>query len=202
MSVGFDFRSTYILEDDCVLLQPIGQEHCKSLLHFSLNEPSTWQYGLVTAEGEDNLKNYINDAVTARNQEKEYAFVVFDKRTNEFAGSSRFYDINVPFKTLQLGYTWYGEKFRRTGLNFHCKYLLLQFAFEQLGFIRVEFRADANNKRSIAAMKKIGCIEEGTLRNHMPTRNGDIRRDSMVLSILKDEWNATIKQNLGKLCGY
>jgi RimJ/RimL family protein N-acetyltransferase len=50
----------------------------------------------------------------------------------KYAGSTRFYDINLEFKTLLLGFTWYGKQFRGTGLNKHCKYLLLQFAFELL----------------------------------------------------------------------
>ncbi len=110
----------------------------------------------------------------------------------------RFYDINVPFKTLQLGYTWYGKKFQGTGLNKHCKYLLLSFAFETLGMERVEFRADNNNERSIAAMKSIGCKVEGVLRSNMPTREDGIRRDSIVLSILKDEWVDEVRRKLHK----
>ena len=63
---------------------------------------------------------------------------------------------------------------------------------------RVEFRADANNQRSIAAMKRIGCTVEGILRNHMPTHTPEIRRDSIILSILKDEWFDKVKMNLEK----
>jgi RimJ/RimL family protein N-acetyltransferase len=72
-------------------------------------------------------------------------------------------------------------------MNEHCKFLLLQFAFETIGFERVEFRADNRNKRSIAAMQKIGCTVEGILRNHLPTGDGS-RRDSIVLSMLMGEW--------------
>jgi RimJ/RimL family protein N-acetyltransferase len=191
----FDFNRNYILEDACVLLRPLIIDDCSNLLSFSLHEPSTWQYGLVTAAGEENLKKYIADAVAARESKNEYAFIVYDKRKQAYAGSTRFYDINLPFNTLQLGYTWYGETFRGTGLNKHCKFLLLQFAFEQMNFLRVEFRADANNARSIAAMKSIGCIEEGILRNHMPTQTGG-RRSSMVLSILQNEWKEKVKEKL------
>ena len=102
----------------------------------------------------------------------------------------------MAFKTVQLGYTWYGKDFRGTGLNKHCKYLLLQFAFETLGLERVEFRADNNNKRSIAAMQSIGCKIEGVMRNHMPTLGSDLRRDSIVLSILRNEWFDEVKENL------
>ncbi len=191
----FDFSQTYILEDERVQLRPLLESDFEHLLHFSINEPTIWQYSLVGADGPDNLKKYIQGALNARAAEKEYAFIVFDKSTQQYAGCTRFYDIHLPFKTTQLGYTWYGSKFQGTGLNKHCKLLLLQFAFEEMQLARVEFRADNNNARSIAAMRSIGCTVEGVLRSHMPSQ-GEHRRDSIVLSILQDEWFDTVKNNL------
>ncbi|MES2005242.1 MAG: GNAT family N-acetyltransferase [Bacteroidota bacterium] len=195
MSEEFDPLKEYILEDGCVLLRPLRVEDCGNLLVYSLNEPELWKYSLVKVAGEENLKTYIAAAVSARATGKEYPFIVFDKRSQEFAGSTRFYDIQVSQKTLQLGYTWYGKKFHGSGLNKHCKYLLLQFAFEQLGMERVEFRADNTNERSKAAMKSIGCVAEGVLRSSTIKADGT-RRDSIVLSILKTEWENGVKERL------
>lgn len=192
----FQFPQNIVLEDEMVLLRPLQITDVENLLDISLNEPETWEYSLVRANGKENLENYIQLAIKARESEKEFPFIVLDKKTGKYAGSTRFYDINLPFKTLQLGYTWYGKDFRGTGLNKHCKYLLLQFAFETLGMERVEFRADNNNQRSIAAMKSIGCKVEGVMRSHMPTADSDVRRDSIVLSILKNELFAEVKENL------
>jgi RimJ/RimL family protein N-acetyltransferase len=192
----FDPQHEYVLEDDCVLLRPLGVEDCMNLLEFSLNEPDTWRFSLLQPNSKEKLESYIGTAVEARKAGKEYPFIVFDKRTQEYAGSTRFYDIQPSYQMLQLGYTWYGKRFQGTRLNKHCKYLLLQFAFEQLGMERVEFRADNNNERSIAAMKSIGCIAEGVLRSHMPKHNSTDRRDSIVLSILKPEWLNGVKQKL------
>ena len=191
----FEFTKNVVLEDDCVLLRSLQSDDCKNLLSFSLNEPELWKYSLVKVAGEENLKQYINAALEGRKMEKEYPFIVFDKRSQEFAGSTRFYDIQLSQKTLQLGYTWYGSKFHGTGLNKHCKYLLLQFAFEQMGMERVEFRADHSNERSIAAMKSIGCVEEGILRSNTIKADGS-RRNSIVLSILKEEWESGVKERL------
>ncbi len=191
----FNCADDYILEDDVVLLRSLQLDDFKNLLPFSINEPDTWHYSLVTAAGEEGLKNYMQIALEARAEGKEYAFIVFDKRSKEYAGSTRFYDINLAYETLQLGYTWYGKKFQGTGLNKHCKYLLLSFAFENIGMLRVEFRADNTNERSIAAMKSIGCKVDGVLRGNMPKRGGG-RRDSIVLSILKDEWFGGVKDML------
>jgi RimJ/RimL family protein N-acetyltransferase len=200
MNTNFNFSDNIILEDDLVLLRPLQESDVDNLLEISINEPETWKYSLVGADGKENLINYIQIALKARDEKKEFPFIVFDKKSQKYAGSTRFYDIQLDYKTLQLGYTWYGSAFRGTGLNKHCKFLLLQFAFETLGMERVEFRADNNNERSVAAMKSIGCKVEGVLRSHMPTANSEVRRDSIVLSILKDEWFAEVKENLkGKL---
>ena len=57
---------------------------------------------------------------------KEYPFIVFDKKAGKYAGSTRFYDIQQGYSTTQLGFTWYGSAYQGTGLNRHCKWLLLQ----------------------------------------------------------------------------
>ena len=194
----FSTDEDYILEDDRVLLRPLKVEDFIHLLPFALNEPNLWKYSLISAAGDKGLGNYLNIALEGKASGKEYPFIVFDKKTNEYAGSTRFYDINLPFQTLQLGYTWYGKKFHGTGLHKHCKFLLLSFAFEKAGMERVEFRADNNNARSIAAMKSIGCKVDGILRSNMPTQNEKIRRDSIVLSILKDEWLGGVKEKLSQ----
>jgi RimJ/RimL family protein N-acetyltransferase len=194
-NIFFDTQKEIILEDDCVLLRPLLTSDCENLLHFSIQEPDLWKYSLVRVDGEENFRNYVKSATEARLTGMEYPFIVFDKRLQEYAGSTRFYDIQQVQHTVQLGYTWYGKKFQGTGLNKHCKFLLLQFAFEQLKAERVEFRADNNNARSIAAMKSIGCIEEGVLRSNTLKPDGT-RRNSIVLSILKEEWNQNVKQDL------
>jgi RimJ/RimL family protein N-acetyltransferase len=198
MTEKFECSNNYVLEDDRVMLRPLQLEDMIHLLPFALYEPELWKYSLVSAAGEEGLRNYLEITVKARAEGKEYPFIVFDKRTNEYAGSTRFYDIQTELQTLQLGYTWYGKKFQGTGLNKHCKYLLLSFAFERIGMERFELRADNNNERSIAAMKSIGCKVDGILRSNMPTREAGRRRDSIVLSILKNEWFGEVKEKLGK----
>ena len=187
-----------VLENERVLLRPLNMDDHAHLLPFALNEPQIWRFSLINAAGVEGLRNYMKLAVDARNEGKEYPFIVYDKYQEKYAGSTRFYDINLPFQTLQLGYTWYGKDFQGTGLNRHCKYLLLNYAFETLQMERVEFRADALNSRSVAAMKRIGCTVDGILRSNMPNRDGG-RRDSIVLSILKEEWNSRVKEHLKEL---
>jgi len=196
-----NFKENYTLENEMVKLRPLELNDFENLLHFSINEPELWTYSLIQANSENNLKKYIELAINGRENSKEYAFIVFDKRAEKFVGSTRFYDIQIENLTLQLGYTWYGKDFQGTGLNKNCKYLLLEFAFEILKMERVEFRADYENKRSISAMKSIGCKEEGILRSNGFKADGT-RRDSIVLSILKEEWNNKIKNELKKYASH
>lgn len=190
--------SNLVLENEAVQLRPLQETDVKHLLPFSINEPELWNYSLVRANGKENLENYIQIALRARANGTEFPFIVFDKRTGKYAGSTRFYDINYGFKTIQLGYTWYGKDFQGTGLNKNCKFFLLEYAFEVLGMERVEFRADTNNERSKAAMLSIGCKVDGVLRSNMPTFEGELRRDSIVLSILRKEWFDGVREYLRK----
>jgi N-acetyltransferase len=191
----FTFEKPYILENETVLLRPLEVSDFEHLLPFSLTEPEIWKYSLQQAGGAENLRAYIDYALQGRINQNAYPFIVFDKRAKRYAGSTRFYDVQLAFQATQLGFTWYGKEFQGSGINAHCKYLLLEFAFETMGLERVEFRANNNNGRSIAAMKSIGCVVEGVLRQNLPDRNGG-RLDSIVLSILKNEWESTVKRNL------
>jgi RimJ/RimL family protein N-acetyltransferase len=191
-----DFKKNYILDNGFVQLRPLLADDFEHLLPYSLKEPELWKYSLIPAGGEDNLRNYLSIAIKGRVDETAYPFIVYDKRFNTYAGSTRFYDFNQNHQTVSLGYTWYGRDFHGTGLNKNCKFLMLQFAFEHMKVQRVEFRADNNNKRSIAAMKSIGCTEEGVLRSNYATVDG--RRDSIVLSILRYEWFSRVKRELMK----
>ena len=181
-----DFNLDIILEDVRVKLKPLTLNDIEQLLPFSLNEPDIWTYSLQQPNSKAALKNYIETALAEKSIQKAFPFGVIDKRDNKVAGSTRFYDYNAYHKSYSIGYTWYGKNYRGTGLNTHCKYVMLKFAFETMQLERVEFRADYNNARSIAAMKNIGATVDGVLRSNCTAPNG--RRDSIVLSILRDEW--------------
>ena len=192
-----EFPSALVLEDERVRLSELDISHLDALSWFAENEPETWQFSIHPLRGKEDMKEYIEATLEQRSAGKEYPFVVFDKQAGAYAGSTRFYDIQPRNQTTQLGYTWYGKAFRRTGLNRHCKWLMLSYAFEQWGMERVEFRADDRNARSIQAMKDIGCTVEGVLRNSSPAAMGG-RRNAIVLSILKEEWLNEVKENLKK----
>lgn len=184
-----------ILENDKVKLMPLANGMIEQLYGFSENEPEIWEFSLQSAAGKENMDDYFQAAFTAKELGTSVTFIVYDKRTKAFAGSTRFYDYKMAHQSVLLGYTWYGKAFRGTGLNAHCKYLLLEYAFEKLGLQRVEFRADNNNERSKKAMLKIGVTAEGILRSDCSTPDRK-RRDSAVFSILASEWQTTVKQKI------
>lgn len=190
----FDSNKEYVLENDRIKLIPLKQEHLNDLLPFALNEPGLWEYSLTPGDGIENMTKYVAKAVADRESGTSYPFVVFDKKFNTIIGSTRFYDIQPHHKTTQLGFTWYGSKYHGTGANKSCKYLLLDFAFEIMQVKRVEFRADAKNAQSIAAMKSLGCVPEGILRSNCASETG--RRDSIILSILQSEWTFSVREHL------
>lgn len=193
--MNFNFKEDYILENDVVRLQPLQAIDFEELVKFSINESELWSFNANGPDNPENLKKYIDKALSQKEKQLEYPFVVFDKVKNQMAGSTRFYNINLDAKHLEIGFTWYGKEFQGTSLNKNCKFLLLEFAFEKMQLERVGFRANNLNQRSIAAMKSIGCIEEGILRNFSTDAKGE-RIDAIVLSILKNEWFASVKENL------
>lgn len=192
-----NFSDNVILQDERVLLRPLILADDEHLIPFAQMEPDIWKYAVIPPSSPGIMREYIRAAVEGRNAGKEYPFIVFDKQAQKYAGSTRFYDIQLANSTLQLGYTWYGKSFQGTGLNKHCKFLLLQYAFERMDIARVEFRAAHTNERSIAAMKSIGCTVEGILRSCAANPDGT-RRSTIILSILKDEWFGGVKENLQK----
>ena len=193
--MNFNFKEDYIIENDVVRLQPLQVTDYEKLVEFSINEPNLWSFNANGPDNPENLKKYIDKALSQKDKQLEYPFVVFDKTKNKIAGSTRFYNINLDAKHLEIGFTWYGKEFQGTSLNKNCKFLLLEFAFEKMQLERVGFRANNLNIRSINAMKSIGCIQEGIMRNFSTDAKGE-RIDAIVLSIIKNEWFSTIKENL------
>ncbi|NHQ79306.1 GNAT family N-acetyltransferase [Elizabethkingia miricola] len=178
-----------------VTLRPLELSDYNTLLTYSENEPEIWEYNSGGANGKENLEKYVKNAINQRENEKEYPFIVFDKTSQKYVGSTRFYAIFSDNKTIEIGYTWYGKQYQGTGVNKNCKLLLLEFAFEKLQMERVGFAANNKNIKSLSAMKSIGCVVEGVLRNAGTDANNE-RIDVARLSIIKTEWNENVKTNL------
>ncbi|MGI8704187.1 MAG: GNAT family N-acetyltransferase [Sphingomicrobium sp.] len=111
-------------------------------------------------------------------------FALFDG--DELAGMSCFINPDEGRGVVEIGNTYYRPKFRGTGFNRRIKDMMLGRAFD-CGFRRVEFRVDRRNRRSQAAMAKLGAVREGIMRSDRTTWTGHVR-DTVLFAILKDEW--------------
>ncbi|MCB0374985.1 MAG: GNAT family N-acetyltransferase [Sinomicrobium sp.] len=175
------------LEDRRVAITPLHWDHFGAMLPIALAHPDLLRYSPSDFGTEAALKAYFENALQERAQNRRYPFAIYDKRCNRYAGSTSYMNIANADLRLEIGSTWIGKAFQRTGLNRHCKFLLLQYAFGVLQFERVEFRTDSRNNQSRNAIQDIGATYEGELRSHMLMPDG-YRRDTVCYSILKHEW--------------
>jgi len=190
-----DFTKDYVLENNRVRLVPLAEQHLKDFLHYANNEPDIWHFSSDKPTNEEQMLLYIKSALEIRKEKQGYAFAVWDKQEQKYVGSTRFYRLDIRNKVGCIGYTWYGKGAQGSGVNKNCKYLLFEFFFEQLQFERVEFEADNENKRSIAAILSLGCTKEGILRSNKIRTDGT-RRDSAVFGLLREEWLTAAKERL------
>lgn len=180
-----------ILRGDRVRLEPMTGAHAEGLYRAG-QYPQDWAYmpRACFADLED-TRGWVAQALETPGQ---LPFVIVDSASGEVAGSSRYLNIREAHRGLEIGWTWLGQPWLRTGVNTEAKYLLLEHAFETLGCVRVEFKTDARNTRSQNALARIGATREGVLRQHMVVQDGYLR-DSVYFSILDGEWPG-VKQRL------
>ncbi|HEU4716244.1 MAG TPA: GNAT family protein [Bacteroidia bacterium] len=191
--MNFDFTKDILPENERVRLRPIEISDWDNLLPVALADNDLLHYSPSQVHSEGLLKKYIATALSDREKEVRYAFSVFDKSAGKYAGSTSFGNIVNKDKRIEIGWTWIGRQFQRTGLNRNMKFLMMQYVFETLEFERLEFRTDERNAASRTAIEKIGGKYEGTLRSHMLMPDG-FRRNTACYSILKEEWPALKKQ--------
>jgi RimJ/RimL family protein N-acetyltransferase len=114
-------------------------------------------------------------------------FATVDAVSGKVVGSTRFMNTHWKHKRLEIGFTFIAQSWQRSAVNTEAKYLMLQYAFEQLNFNRVELLTDVINEKSRKAILRIGAVEEGRLRHHMIMPDGR-HRDSVVFSIIQLDW--------------
>lgn len=179
-----------VLRGDLVRLEPLGQEHAQGLYNRG-RTADDWNY-MPRACFIDlaDVRQWIEEAVAAPNQQP---FVIVENGKNKAVGSTRYLNIRPEHRSLEIGWTWLGREWQRTGANTEAKLLLLSHAFERLGCLRVEFKADARNLRSQRALERIGATREGVLRKHMIVQ-GNFARDSVYFSVTDSDWPAVKKR--------
>ncbi|PRY05733.1 RimJ/RimL family protein N-acetyltransferase [Pontibacter ummariensis] len=186
-----DFTQALNLSDERVLLRPYASTDLAQLALITQDE-DIWRYMPTRISNQEELATWVQAVEKGRAQGTRYTFMIEDRATGQLAGSTSYGNVSLPDRRLEIGWTWLTKPYRGSGLNRHCKFLLLQYAFEVLDFERVELKTDVLNTRSRKAMLKIGATEEGVLRSHTQLHDGR-RRDTIYYSILRPEW-AQVKQ--------
>ncbi|MES2560184.1 MAG: GNAT family N-acetyltransferase [Bacteroidota bacterium] len=175
-----------LLEGEEVKLIPMSEEHFDEL-EIAAREKRIWEFIPANMSNRENCLKAFAAALTEREKQKQFPFVILHKLENRIIGSTRLMEIVPNHQKLEIGWTWLHPDYWATSINFECKLLLLTFCFEELKAIRVQLKTDENNKRSQKAIEKIGATYEGILRHDYIRANGTIR-NSAYFSIIHTEW--------------
>lgn len=192
--MGFDesFPAGFFLETDKVLLRPMEAADFDQFL--PLTQPDfLWKYFSKELNDPGQLSAWVQEALEDRAAGRRMPFTIVKKENGAVCGSTSFGNISFYDKRIEIGWSWLGENFLGSGVNRHCKYALLKWAFETLHFERTEIKTDNLNGRARQALRNIGATEEGVLRSHMQMPRGR-RRDSIFYSILLHEWPGVKQQ--------
>ncbi len=175
------------LENDRVKLIPLSLENHTQLAEIA-SQPGLVRYSPGNVESAEGLREYVTQALKDREQGHAIPFIIYDKKYSAYAGSTRFMHIDWKNKVLHIGATWIGSAFHGTGLNRAMKILMLQHAFVEMGFEKVEFRIDERNTPSRKAVEKFGARLEGILRKNVYLDDG-FKRNTCCYGLLKEEWD-------------
>lgn len=175
-----------ILENDTVKLSPLMSGDWKLLTEF-ISEKSIWTAFPNDLSSEAAFETWMEERVALSKTGHWYPFLVTDKHSGKAVGLSCYLNVDEPNLVIEIGGTWYAKPFQGTAINPNCKLLLMTYAFETLGFERLEYKTDALNARSRSAILKLGAKMDGILRSNRIVQNGR-RRDTVYFSILKSEW--------------
>jgi RimJ/RimL family protein N-acetyltransferase len=187
------FLENINLEGERVSLIPLSHEVNIEELYLAAKNDDIWTYLPNKVRILNDLKKIVGESLKAKEQGLEYPFVVYDNELKTLVGSTRFLNISIPNKNLEIGWTWYSPEVWRTKVNTECKYLLLKYCFEELNLIRVQFKADIRNTRSNNAIQRIGAFREGELRQDRILNDG-FRRNAYIYSIIDTEWSEVKKK--------
>jgi RimJ/RimL family protein N-acetyltransferase len=170
-----------------VRLEPLAYSHVPDLTTAG-TDPGIWQYiPYPPVHAEADMRAWVDDLLSRQAKGTDLPFAVVHQATGRAIGATRYLDIQRANRAVEIGGTWYAPEHQRTAANTEAKLLLLSYAFETLGCIRVQLKTDERNLRSQRAIERIGAVREGTLRHSVIMPDG-FRRSSVEYSVLEAEW--------------
>jgi len=176
------------LEGSAVRLEPLRPEHASLLWNVvkdDVEETFRWlPYALARPE---DFEREVQKALDELQRGVSIPFATVERLSGQVIGSTRYMNIDVANRKVEIGSTWIAPAWQRTAINTEAKYLMIRHAFEDWECLRVELKTDALNQKSRNAILRTGAKEEGTLRQHLVTHTGRLR-DTVYFSILEKEW--------------
>jgi N-acetyltransferase len=180
------------LEGSIVVLEPLTEENAEEL-RAPAGAAEIWAW-LAHLDRRERFDRWLELTLEAAEAGDEGPFLTRERASGRAVGSSRYLNVRRQDRAVEIGWTWLEPRAWRTGANIEAKLLMLEHAFETLGCVRVEFKTDARNERSRAALAALPARFEGVLRKHMIVPDVG-QRDSAYFSIVDDEWPA-VRDNL------
>ncbi|MBB1624742.1 GNAT family N-acetyltransferase [Achromobacter sp. UMC71] len=174
------------LEGAIVRLEPLALHHADALAAVGL-DPELWRLQPEPVESAGDMRRYVERALAGQAAGTCLPFVIVRRSDGQVIGTTRYMDIALPHRRLEIGATWLSPASQRSGANTEAKMLLLQHAFETIGIMRVVFKTEASNTRSRQAILRIGGVEEGVFRKHLIAQSGRTR-DMVYFAILDEDW--------------
>lgn len=183
------------LEGRRVRLEPLSVAHVDDLIAGAREDRRTYEFTPVPADA-GSMSTYVDGLLVDHAEGLIVPFAQVDVESGRTVGVTRFMTLRcragseLPY-AVEVGGTWLAASAQRSAINTEAKFLLLSHAFEKWGVTRVDFKSDARNERSRAAILRIGATFEGVLRHWQPSLalgEHDLYRDSAMYSILDEEW--------------
>ncbi len=189
----------FVLTGARVRLEPLDQRHCEGLIAAASEDFSLYQWSPVPRNRAD-AAHYVETALAWQAANTAVPFAIVRANDGVIVGSTRFWNLEQwswpadhpqrgvrKFDACEIGYTWLAQSAIRTAANTEAKLLMLSYAFETWGVLRVCFHSDVRNERSRKAIERIGGKFEGILRAHRLAADCT-PRDSARFSIVASEW--------------
>jgi RimJ/RimL family protein N-acetyltransferase len=187
------------LEGSAVRLEPLSESHHDALCSVGL-DPELWKWIPIQVLNREQMMSYIRAVLADQEKGTSIPFATVERSSGKVIGATRFMNIDMPNKRVEIGSTWIGAPWQRSAINTEAKYLMMRHAFETWGCNRVELKTDSLNSKSRNAILRIGAKQEGILRSHMVTWSGRLR-DTVYFSVIAPEW-PEVKANLEAKMGH
>ena len=161
-------------------LEPLDASHVAPLAE-AASDGELWRLWYTGVASPQKMGEYVATALDMRERFDAMPFAVRDA-TGAVVGCTRFFNVDVANRRVEIGHTWYAKRVQRTPLNTECKRMLLAHAFESLACIAVEFRTHRLNSQSRRAIERLGAQLDGVLRAH--SRAGDGSSEGRTFAFL------------------